>query len=333
MPHDRAFSVGYSSVVRRGSLLALVALPLLAPLVTTTLSGQQATEQEMPYLYGETYSVEYVMVPVSVRGAKPGQRFPQSAFSLQVDRRPVPIESFEDDLDAPLSLIFLQDLSGSMADPGKMETSTESLDCFVDTLRSGDEMALASFASGRTEVEVPLAREPTAIREAMAMWEPWGTTGLFDAVSLLPEMALGSSGVKRAAILVTDGIDNASELTPLQARALVERAELPVYVLALPGRELVDDVPTFRYEDLLRDLADATGGQYYALQGAAEARRTCAAILAELRHRYVLGFPVSGAGPSTFHPITVEVSGRGARSSLVHRRGYRGTAPGVGQGP
>jgi Mg-chelatase subunit ChlD len=214
-----------------------------------------------------------------------------------------------------------------------MEASTEALDCFVDTLRSGDEMALATFASGRTEVEVPLAREATAIREAMALWKPWGTTGLFDAVSLLPEMALGSAGVKRAAVLVTDGIDNASELTPVQARALVERAELPVYVLALPGRELVDEAPAFRYEDLLRDLADATGGQYYPLQGPGDARRTCAAILGELRHRYVLGFSVSGVGPSTYHPIAVEVRGRGARSSLVHRRGYRGTAPGTGTGP
>jgi VWFA-related protein len=319
--------------VRRGPLLTHATLLLLAPLFTTASAARQATEQESPFLYGETYSVEVVMVPVSVRGAKPGQRFPESAFSLRVDRRPVAIESFEDDLEAPLSLVFLQDLSGSMADPGKMEASSEALDCFVDTLRSGDEMALATFASGRTEVDVPLAREPTAIREAMALWKPWGTTGLFDAVSLLPEIALGGAGVKRAAVLVTDGIDNASELTPVQARALVERAELPVYVLALPGRELIDEAPSFRYEDLLRDLAGATGGQYYPLQDRADARRTCAAILAELRHRYVLGFSVSGVGPDTYHPIAVEVRGRSPRSSLVHRRGYRGTAPNVQGGP
>jgi hypothetical protein len=146
-------------------------------------------------------------------------------------------------------------------------------------------------------------------------------------------MSLGSSGVKRAAILVTDGIDNASELTPVQARTLVERAELPVYVLALPGRELVDDAATFRYADLLEDLAAATGGQYYPLHGPGDARRTCAAILGELRHRYVLGFSVSGVGPSTYHPISVEVRGRGRRSNLVHRRGYRGTAPNVQGGP
>jgi VWFA-related protein len=323
--------VRYSAEVRR-TLSLLVAL-LLAVAIAASAQQPQQPQPESPYVYGEVYSVEVVLVPVAVRGARPGQRFPRSAFSLKVDGRRATIESFEDDLEAPMSLIFLQDLSGSMADPGKMESSRETFDCFLDTLRSGDEMALASFASGRTEVEVPLAREATALREAMRLWKPWGTTGLFDAVSLLPEISLGSSGVKRAAILVTDGIDNASEMTPEQARGLVERAELPVYVIALPGRERVDEAPTFRYSDLLQDLAAATGGQYYALATPGEARRTCAAILGELRHRYVLGFSVTGTGPSTFHSIAVEVRDRPRRSSLVHRRGYRGTPPNTAEGP
>jgi VWFA-related protein len=319
--------------VRRGpALLALLLLSIPAPWTGTGARAQEAPA-DSPYVFGEVYSVEIVLVPVAVRGAEPGQRFARDAFTLEVDGRPIAIESFEDDLRAPMSLVFLQDLSGSMADPGKMAASREALDCFIDTLRSGDEMALASFASGRTEVDVPLAREGTALREAMALWKPWGTTGLYDAVSLLPEMTLGSGGVKRAAILVTDGIDNASELSPEQARALVERASLPVYVLALPGRELIDDAPAFRYADLLRDLAAATGGQYYALESAAEARRTCAAILVELRHRYVLGFSVTGIGSPTYHSIAVEVSDRPRRSSLVHRRGYRGTPPSAVEGP
>jgi VWFA-related protein len=301
-------------------------------LTVAVAAPAQQPADESPYVFGEVYSVEVVLVPVAVRGAKPGQRFPRESFRLRVDGRPSAIESFEDDLRAPISLVFLQDLSGSMADPGKMESSHQALDCFLDTLRAGDEMALASFSSGRTEVNVPLAREAGAIREAAELWEPWGTTGLYDAVSLLPEISLGSGGVKRAAILVTDGIDNASELSPAEARDLVERAQLPVYVFALPGRELVDEAPTFRYADLLQDLAAATGGQYYALESPAEARRTCAAILGELRHRYVLGFSVTGTGPSTYHSLAVEVRDRPRRSSLVHRRGYRGTLPNAAGG-
>src|SRR6185436_15056501 len=113
--------------------------------------------------------------------------------------------------------------------------------------------------------------------------EPYGTTGLYDAVAMLPEISLGSGGAKRAAVLVTDGVDNVSAIGPQQAQKLVQAADLPVYVLALPGR---DDGNTpagsYRYGDLLRELAESTGGRYYELADAGEARRTCAAILGEL---------------------------------------------------
>ena len=281
-----------------------------------------------PYTFGEVYSVEVVMVPVAVRGEAPGERLPRDSFSLRVDGKPVKIESFENDSGAPLSLVFMQDLSGSMAEAEKMASSRESLDCFLDTARKSDEVALATFAGGQTEIEVPLTSQVAAVREAMEIWEPYGTTGLYDAVAMLPEISLGSGGAKRAAVLVTDGVDNVSAIGPEQAQKLVQSADLPVYVLALPGRD--ESGPpdgSYRYGDLLRQLAEATGGRYYELADTGEARRTCAAILGELRHQYVLGFSVTGTGPSTYHPIRVELRNGGRRVSLIHRRGYRGTAP------
>ncbi|HEV8629257.1 MAG TPA: VWA domain-containing protein, partial [Thermoanaerobaculia bacterium] len=274
------------------------------------------------------YSVEMVMVPVALRGEKAGERLPRDRFQLKVDNRLVKIESFENDGGAPLSLIFLQDLSGSMAEEEKMGTSREALDCFLDTARKGDEVALATFAGGRTEVDVPLTANVGALREAMDLWDPYGTTGLYDAVAMLPEMSVGSNGAKRAAVLVTDGVDNVSAIPPSQAQELVRSAELPVYVLALPPRdEELAPKGTYRYGDLLEQLAQVTGGRYYDLHDPAEARRTCAAILGELRHQYVLGFSVTGNGPSTYHAIHVQVRGAGKKVSLIHRRGYRGTAP------
>jgi len=295
---------------------------------STAASSQDRPAETVPYTFGEVYSVEVVLVPVAVRGETPGERLPRDSFSLRVDGRPVKIESFENDSGAPLSLVFMQDLSGSMAEAEKMASSRESLDCFLDTARSNDEVALATFAGGQTEIEVPLTGQVAAVREAMELWEPYGTTGLYDAVAMLPEISLGSGGAKRAAVLVTDGVDNVSAIGPQQAQKLVQAADLPVYVLALPGR---DDGNTpagsYRYGDLLRELAESTGGRYYELADAGEARRTCAAILGELRHQYVLGFSVSGTGPSTYHPIRVQLRNGGRGVSLIHRRGYRGTAP------
>jgi VWFA-related protein len=290
-------------------------------------SAQDRPAETVPYTFGEVYSVEVVLVPVAVRGEQPGERLPRDRFKLRVDGKPVAIESFENDSGAPLSLIFLQDLSGSMAEPEKLAASRETLDCFLDTARKADEVALASFTGGHTEIDVPLTRDIGALREAMDLWDPYGTTGLYDAVAMLPEIAVGSGGTKRAAVLVTDGADNVSAITPQQAQGLVQAADLPVYVLALPGREERAAEASYRYGDLLRQLAQATGGRYYELEDPAHARRTCAGILGELRHQYVLGFSVTGTGPSRYHPIQVELLKPGKRVSLIHRRGYRGTSP------
>ena len=313
-------------------LQALVAFLLLAG----SASAQTANQPTEPIIdpltgkpveIGEVYDVEFVLVPVAIRGGKAGERLPRENFTLKVDGRPVAIETFESDESAPLSIVFLQDLSGSMAEPGKMEASREALDCFLDTANPADEKALATFSGGRTQIDVPLTRDISVVRESMELWEPWGTTGLYDAVAMLPEISVGSGGAKRAAVLVTDGIDNASQLTPAEAAAFVQSAALPVFVLALPGRADVPEDEQYRYADLLQELAAATGGQYYALAGPEEARRTCSVILRELRFQYVLGFSVSGTGPDTYHRIAVDVRGRGRRTTLIHRRGYRGTAP------
>jgi VWFA-related protein len=297
---------------------------LIAPPAAT---AQDRPAETAEYTFGEVYSVEVVLVPVAVRGEAPGERLPRESFSLRVDGKPVKIESFESDKSAPVSIVFLQDLSGSMAEPGKMESSRETLDCFLDTARKSDELALATFAGGHTEIEVPLTGDVATLREAMDLWDPWGTTGLYDAVAMLPEISIGSGGAKRAALLVTDGVDNASAISPQQAQKLVQAADLPVYVLALPGRDEPVEAGTYRYGDLLRQLAEATGGRYYELEDPGQARRTCATILGELRHQYVLGFSVTGTGPSSYHPIRVELTKPGRRISLIHRKGYRGTAP------
>ena len=282
--------------------------------------------------FGEEVSVETVLVPVAVRSHKGFVAdLKGKNFTLWVDGRHVPIESFQQEQTAPLSLIVLQDLSGSMAQLGKLGESRNMLACLLDHAREQDELALASFAGGQTRVEVPLTHDPEPLRESLAIWDAYGTTALYDAVSWLPDISTGAKGLKRAAILVTDGIDNDSHMTPEAARDLVRRAELPVFVVGLetPGDEPAarEGTSTVRYDQLLEDLARTTGGRYYALAESRQVPEVCSAILSELRHQYVLGFSVTGYGRRSFHPIQVAVSGRGGRSTVVYRQGYTGTKP------
>ena len=169
----------------------------------------------------------------------------------------------------------------------------------------------------------------------MQAWTAYGTTALHDAVWRLPETVRGLESVKKAAILITDGVDNASRLTPTEARRRVRRAELPVYVLGLSGNtpqngENPGSV-SFRNADLLRLLAQETGGAYYSLTDPRQLARTSAAIARQLRHQYVLGFSTSGSGGEEYHGLDAEVTAgkkkRRGEYRLALRHGYVGSPP------
>jgi len=276
-------------------------------------------------------SVAWILVPVSVR--TPSGRFinnlEREDFTLRVDGRQARIQDFEPRAEVPRSLVFLQDLSGSMAIGGRLEASREAVGYFLDRAKFGDEFAIATFAGQTTAVDVPYTEEIATLRESVAGWEAYGRTALHDAVSLLPQITGDSRNLKRAVVLITDGVDNASQMTANQARDLVRRAELPVFVLGLesgdPRVVSAEGEKVHRYADVLNLLAAMTGGRYFPIHGEDDLKEACAAIAEELRYQYVLGFETTGTGESRYRSITVEIRRRNVR--VTSRQGYRGTRP------
>ena len=146
---------------------------------------------------------------------------------------------------------------------------------------------------------------------------------------MLPRITGESRNLKRAAVLITDGVDNASRITSLQARDLVRRAELPVYVLGLesgdPAVVSAEGQKIYRYADVLNLLASLTGGRYFSIHGPDDLKEACKTIADELRYQYVLGFETRPTGENRFRPIWVSVK---KRDVIVNgRKGYKGTPP------
>jgi Ca-activated chloride channel family protein len=313
--------------------------PLLVVLLTvgpaTQGAAQQAQAPQAPPIqedpsgsFTEEVSVGYVLVPVVVRsGARYIKNLDKDAFRLLVDDRPVSIESFEYRSEAPASVIVLQDLSGSME--GKsLSLSREAVRFFLGKALPGDELALATFASGSTQVEVPFTTDLAALDESVRLWKAWGTTALHDAVTTVPALSQSGKNPKRFAILITDGVDNASKIVPERARDLVRQAQVPVYVLGMatgdPFQITEEGKKIYRYADVLNLLATTTGGRYYSISGPEELQVALDAILDDLRHQYVLGF-ATGEGPSRQRDLKVQVDA-GDRTVLF-RRGYKGPPP------
>ncbi len=302
--------------------------------MATAVIGQESGADPEDIVFHGSAGVQLVLVPVSV--TERGKHVPDlgaAHFQLRVDGIRVPIEVFEDDSRTPVSFVVLQDLSGSMANSGKIDLARQASTFFVERAVGSDELAIVTFAGGRTTVDMPFTTDREVAREQISAWEPWGTTTLYDAISWLPEIGLEGRHNRRAAILVTDGADNASVLEPAEVTALVERAKVPVYVLDLGGARSTapgpDGEATRRFGHILRELALATDGGYHPIESAADVLRACAAIERDLANQYVLGFETGSRGFETPHRLTVSVAvPRGKRDLAVeHRPGYHGFRP------
>jgi len=324
---------------RSGPSLAVVAA--LVALLCGVIAIRQASPQQQadPSLgYQMEISVDYILVPVVARSPKGYiQDLEVDDFRLFVDDQPVPITSFERGLNAPISVVFLQDLSGSMANGLKIGLSRRTIHRFLAVRRPADLFALASFAHGRTEIDVPFTADLERLHEAMDSWAPYGTTALHDAVSWLPEMTLEITSSKRAAVLISDGVDNASQIEAPDARERVRQAELPVYVMALTlgsvDQTRADDAELGGIAKDLDELAYATGGKLFWIASQAAVDRACAVIFADLRQQYVLGFSTISVGPVAYRQIRVELRKNKRKHTLSYRHSYEGTPAEVAPSP
>lgn len=295
------------------------------------LPALPAFPQEPPAsTFQDEVSVGLVLVPVVVRsGGGYAKNLDHEDFRLLVEGRPAMIESFERRSDAPASIVILQDVSGSM-EGEKIGMSRQAVRFFLEKALAGDEFAISTFAGEMFQVDVPFTPNLGVVREAVSGWKAYGTTALHDAVARMPQISLEGRNPKRFALLITDGVDNASRLTPEQARAIVQEAQLPTYVLGLGSGNPYELSETgekiYRYADVLSLLAAVTGGRYYSIQNPEQLQEALTAILDDVRHQYVLGFS-TGDGAVKFRRLDVEVKGKSAGQTVVFRRGYKGTPP------
>lgn len=307
----------------------------------TVVSAQSESLAIAPPSFSGTTSVTWVVVPLVVHSTNLNRPLRRDDLAMTVDGKSLDFESFQPSVENPSTLLLFQDLSGSMANGGKLEASRRAAHCLLDQSRDGDQMAVVTFAAGKTFIETPITPELEVIAELVESWEGYGSTALHDAVTWIPEIRLGNHQ-DIAAVLITDGVDNASVIAPDKARDMVRQAEVPVYVVALRGSQLAEaDQPkksvTTRvkpqsappgfapYRKVLRQLAAGTGGRYFDAFFSSDVQAACEAVVNDLRNRYTLSFPLTDQGEEAFHALRITVPGR--RFKVRHRAGYVGRNP------
>lgn len=235
-----------------------------------------------------------------------------------------PILTFQTDDEGPITLAVLVDVSGSMRLSSKLSYAREVVKRLAMNLQDGrDEVGLFTFDDGLHE-EQAFTSHPASLDQALNHADPWGVTSLYDAIAETARRLGSRPSPRRAIVVLTDGLDNSSTLTPPEVSALASSIDVPVYVVATGpriDRVVVLDRAASRAAGKradLQDLAAWTGGDLLWVNGADDAAVRAFQILTELRHQYLIA--IDSATEGDWRPIDVRVRDR--HLTVRARSGY-----------
>ncbi|MBM3809727.1 MAG: VWA domain-containing protein [Acidimicrobiia bacterium] len=304
MPYLNGKELGYAWAMRR----FLQALAIV--LVPSTGWAQEAAENP-PAMFRS--GVDLVTVSATVRDGRGRlvKDLTRKDFEV-IDRgQKRAIHEFRSER-APLSLAILFDASGSMDTADRATAARFAAFHLISSLADGgDEAGLFAFDSRLREV-APFTVDTRALKGALGEVDPFGATSLHDAISAAAERVAARPMARRAVVVLTDGVDTASRLTPAEVSAKAAAIDVPVYIIATvlplddPGSDRA--TPGAKRQapasiGTIEDLSRWTGGALYYSSTSASAYQAARAVIDELRHLYLIAFE-PGAEPG-WHPIEI----------------------------
>src|SRR5262245_55888378 len=296
--------------MKRGRLISgMAAVALIAGAAQIGGQAQQATPGQQPPVATFRSSVDLVRVTAVVRDHK--GRFVQDLsardFEVLDSGRTRPITEFRHDR-AGVSVALLFDVSGSME--GHLAAAREAGNHVLGWLDATEDEAAVYTFDTRLDVVTPFTSGLKMLPPSMNSITPFGATSLHDAIAETAQKVEGRTGKRRAVVVLTDGNDTASHLTPAQVSAIASEIDIPVYLFGIvpsidnPTSEMgTNSVASSALGGALADLSTWTGG--HAFVASTPAQRSAAAhqIIEELRHQYLIAFEPSG-NPG-WHPLVV----------------------------
>jgi Ca-activated chloride channel family protein len=319
---------------------ALAAIAGAAVLMTAPAAAQQQQQTPSPRPVFKS-AVDLVSIAAVVRDKR--GRFVRGLtkddFIVEESGKRRTIEQFQAEDDAAVRVALLFDVSGSMRVAAHIEEARRAARQVLASLRLStkpvdDEAAVFSFDMNLQSLQ-PFTADPGEIEDALARVAPYGQTSLYDAVAQTAKRVADTAPGdphRRAVIVLTDGIDTSSEMSPEQVAAIAASIDVPVYVIAVvspldhAGTSEAVDGPAEERESVLRNLAQWTGGELFVTSAPAQQSLAARQIVDELRHQYVLAFSSAGAG-SGWRALSVRIKDKDA--TVRARSGYA-SAPRVG---
>ena len=242
----------------------------------------------------EQSNVRMILLPAAVtnKRGRTVRGLTQEKFQLLEDSIPQEIEFFASETTEPIHIAFLLDVSGSMRQIGKLQAAKEAIRYFVEALRPEDRFALICFADDQVAWVTEFTSDREIFLARLDVQRGYGKSAIFDAVAATPKLVDEKIKGKKAIVMISDGVDNASELSNWEALRLARQVNVPIYSLGFTGlrKELRLEGTTAINLRLMATFSRETGGRLFGVHDPAELKEAVAEIEGELRLQYMIGY-------------------------------------------
>jgi Ca-activated chloride channel family protein len=251
-------------------LLLAFAVPVAAQAVTVKIFGFDAG----------SFPRVRAFVSVTDERGRAVVALQKEAFKIVEDGRDAQIVALNVS-DEPIYVGLVIDRSGSMNEQNKLRDALAAARAFVNEMRAQDEAFVTMFDDTTTPL-VDFTSNHAALLNALGRITSGGGTAFYDATYTSAEkFKARQDKVKKALILLTDGLDNRSRHALDAAIARAREFGVAVYTIGLGN-----DADQAR----LKRLAEQTGGQFFFAPSGEDLKRLYLLIAEQLQKEYAVDF-------------------------------------------
>jgi Ca-activated chloride channel family protein len=237
-------------------------------------------------------------------------------FEILEDGAPQTITVFTDER-VPISLGVLLDSSDSMRGQ-RIADARAAVEQFVSMLiDAGDEAFIAAF-NHRPRLIGPWTQPPSLLAGTLDELYPSGATALYDALVASASLFGRRTNPRAALVVISDGVDTASDVTLRQATDAVRRFEPLVYAIAIDSATAMASRRVS--PEALREITATSGGYTEVVRSSVDLGPATERIANELNKQYTLGYVPSRPPDDGWRGIRVRV--RNSEYFTRARRGY-----------
>ena len=244
----------------------------------------------------------------------------QHDFNILDDHKPPEsILNFQRQTDLPLEMGLLVDVSGSVH--GRFDFEQEAATGFLQhVIRPGFDKAFVLGFNQHGQLTQDFTDNVALLSSGVRRLHNGGGTALFDAIYKASRDKLAKDAsdrpVRKALIILSDGEDNQSEVSEAQAIGMAERAGVIIYAISTDDSGLV-----LRGDNVLSQLAEATGGRAFFPFKMKDITHSFGAIEDELRSQYIVSYKPSDF-TSDGRYRTIQITANNKDVQVRARRGY-----------